>query len=153
MPCCNKKPYRNFGKCMIVNVDYQNQTIPIKDLKPGTKFGKFELRLNNTVLRGTKVYKVTLDGGEEVEEVTNLKLPIQPGMTINVEKMGLSYLLEEKAGRLKLKEKEAPPLFDAKYIQNENKFPLTNEKLGLLPKKLMNYCLEIVVKQKLKSPK
>ena len=148
MPCCNKKPYKNFGKCMIINVDYKSDSLSIKKMKPGFQIGDYKLKINNTIIRGVKVYKVQKDGGVEVKEFTELKLPLQPGMTFNVSKtfdekhrdeektVNVSYLLKEEDGYLSFELEDTPSHFDAKYVQNENKFPLTNGKLGLLPQKI-----------------
>lgn len=143
MPCCNKNENWNYSKCLIVDVDYsiESSTV-IKNLKVGTEMGTKKLKENDTILlpnvKKNNIIQIVGSGNEPVKYLGKLELELQTGMVIKIKNSGKSYnVTESKSGGFVFTEKiDAPQFIDERYVLGEDKFPLIDNKIGILNKKI-----------------
>jgi hypothetical protein len=145
MPCCNKSKNWNYSKCMIADVTYATEDpVNEKDLKTGSPFQDIKLKKYDTILvkRKHDVFRVTDTGLERQPHLTKLMIPLQQGMILLI-KAGkykdseYEVQYKKKDDKLVIVEKTTKiQIVDDKYIQGEDKIPLNNTKLGMLPSSL-----------------
>ena len=152
MPCCNSNPLGNYKKCMIINTQVSTHNIKInikRDLKISQKIDNYTLKENDLVLVKNQknvsssiengIYKITKGNPIKLEKFLKLDIELQSGMMINVlnGKMG-----GDKSWEVRINDKNEIKFVlvinsgEDKYVLGIDKYPLGENKLGLVPEKI-----------------
>lgn len=156
MPCCNANKYWNFSKCFIVPIDFMLRNF--KNIVPGERINNVLVKENDTILFLTDtIYTIKKDSMEKTETFTKLNLPLQEGMTVKIVKEPKKKFYDVKLvkNQYKFSESSKTKSQDERYIIGEDKFPLPEGKIGVLPKSVDNIfdnrTIEKINKSKLKN--
>ena len=157
MPCCftNRKSlgtiktYKNIDKCFVQDINYKidDRTIKATELKPDYKIRKStlpKLKIGDIILlvhdsENKYFYEITEYGSVPLDTngygYSGMKLDFIDGMVINNKVHNQKHIVYKKNDKLVIEDYNVKTA-DTNYIMGEEKFPLLNNKYGILPKKL-----------------
>jgi hypothetical protein len=148
MPCCFKLDSRGLEKCTVSDIDYTTDLkIEHSALVIGGIVDDITLKENDTFLLKTSknntknnVYTITKNGAELYGKLTKLDIFLRHGFIIHITKgkhQDKQYDTHLYKDNYVFKEKKTKTdMTEDKYVLGEDKFPIDNEKMGIIYTKL-----------------